>query len=162
MIARQHKPFVFKNEDAVRDIIAQYPVAASAVMPLFHMAQTECDGWLPLEAVEYIAELLGISRIQALEVAHFYTMYNTTPVGRAHIQLCRTTPCCLNGAEELKEKIKQHYGIVVGETKNNITLSEVECLGACIRSPVVQVNEIYVEDATLDKVHTVVKNVLGE
>lgn len=115
----------------------------SAVMPLLYIAQ-EQDGknWLPLTAMNKIAETLDIPPIRVYEVATFYTMYNRQPMGKYHIQLCGTTPCMVRGAQKIKQAITDHVGIKEGETSADglFTLNEVECLGACVNAPMIQVN----------------------
>jgi NADH dehydrogenase (ubiquinone) flavoprotein 2 len=111
-------------------------------MPLLQLAQEQNSNWLPLSAMNKIAELLDMPAIRVYEVATFYSMYNREPVGKYHIQLCGTTPCQLCGAEKIKSAIEKHLGIHEGETSKDglFTLSEVECLGACVNAPMIQVN----------------------
>ena len=112
-------------------------------------AQEQCGGWLPQKAMEAMAEMLGMAKIRVLEVATFYTMFNLSPVGRFHVQFCGTTPCMLRGAGALKEVLHR----VVGH-ENEVTAdgtfswTEVECLGACVNAPMVQINADYYEDLT--------------
>jgi len=124
--------------------IAKYPKGkqASAVMPLLDLAQVQSGGWIPEAAMEEIARLLDMPRIRVFEVATFYTMYNLQPKGRHHIQFCTTTPCWLGGSAEVVSACETHLGIKLGETTpdGQFTLSEVECLGACVNAPVFQLN----------------------
>ena len=146
-------PFSFTPENLKRvdTILANYPPAhkAAAVIPVLDLAQRQ-HGWLPISAMNVVAELLGLSRMRVYEVATFYTMFNRSPVGRFHIQVCTTTPCMLCDAGGIVDCIKTKLGIGVGETTKDglFTLSEVECLGACVNAPMVQINDNYYEDLT--------------
>jgi len=124
---------------------------ASAVLPLLDLAQRQHHNWVPQKAIEHIAELLGMARIRVYEVATFYSMFNLAPVGRHYIQLCGTTPCWLRGSDEVKAAIREELGIGMGESTPDGLFStiEVECLGACVNAPMVQINDDYYED--LDK-----------
>lgn len=114
----------------------------SAVIPLLYLAQEQGDNWLPLAAMNKIAETLDMPAIRVYEVASFYTMFNRTPVGKHHIQLCGTTPCMVVGAQDIKQSVMDFAGIKEGETSKDglFTLTEVECLGACVNAPMIQVN----------------------
>jgi NADH-quinone oxidoreductase subunit E len=130
--------------------IAKYPKGrqASAVMPLLDLAQRQNDGWLPRIAMDYVADLLEMSRISVYEVATFYTMYNLEPVGKFHVQICTNLPCLLRGSDKIIAVAKNHLKIGFGETSedNFFTLTEVECLGACVNAPMMQINDDYYED----------------
>jgi len=132
--------------------IAKYPDGrqASAVMPLLDLAQRQNGGWISREAMAYIADMLEMAEIRVYEVATFYTMYNLEPVGKYLVQLCRTTPCWLRGANDLLAVCKEELGVGTGETTEDglFTLIEVECLGACVNAPMVQINDDYFEDLT--------------
>ena len=149
---KQPEKFEFspENEAVIKKIIAKYPKGkqASAVMPLLDLAQRQNDNWIPMKAIEKIAELLGMARIRVLEVASFYTMYNLKPVGKYFLQVCSTTPCMLRGSDEIIRCIKDKLNISSGETSkcNKFSILEVECLGACVNAPIVQVNDNYYED----------------
>jgi NADH-quinone oxidoreductase E subunit len=144
--------FSKENEGRVQDILKRYPEGrqASAILPLFDLAQRQSGGWLPSSAIEKITEMLGLPVIRGYEVATFYTLFNLKPVGKYHLQVCGTTPCMLCGSEELKNVCKKHLKIECGETTKDglFTLNEVECLGACVKAPVVQINDDYYEDLT--------------
>jgi NADH dehydrogenase (ubiquinone) flavoprotein 2 len=133
-------------------IIAKYPEGKqqSAVMPLLDLAQRQNDNWLPIAAMEYIAKMLGMAPIRVREVATFYTMYNHAPLGKHHVQICTTTPCWLRGSEDIVHACEKKLGIKVGETTadGQFTLAEVECLGACVTAPLLQVGDHYYEDLT--------------
>jgi NADH-quinone oxidoreductase subunit E len=131
--------------------IAKYPPGRqhSAVISLLWRAQEQSGAWLPQKAIEAVADLLGMAKIRVLEVATFYTMFNLAPVGRFHVQLCGTTPCMLRGSEDLKKVCRR----VIGEVDHvsadgTFSWTEVECLGACVNAPMVQVNFDYYEDLT--------------
>jgi NADH-quinone oxidoreductase subunit E len=151
--ALQPKSFAFTAENLAwaKRQIAKYPDGrqVSAVLPLLWRAQEQAGGWLPQKAIEHVADLLGMPKIRALEVATFYTMFNLEPVGQFHVQLCGTTPCVLRGADKLiklcHEKIGEQYHVTADGT---LSWVEVECLGACVNAPVAQINFDYYEDLT--------------
>jgi NADH-quinone oxidoreductase E subunit len=140
--------------------IAKYPVGrqASAILPLLDLAQRQNNNWLPMAAIDYVASLLDIPPIRAFEVASFYTMFNLSPVGEYHIQLCGTTPCWLRGAEQIKQACKDKLGIDLGEVTRDgkFSLCEVECLGACANAPMVQINDNYYEDLTPESIEKII------
>jgi len=148
--------FNSKNLDVANKITKNYPKGKqqSAVMALLYIAQRQNDNWIPLAAMKYIAKLLKMPYIKVYEVATFYTMYNFAPVGKYHIQVCTTTPCMIRGAYDLikvcKEKISDNENELSINKKCSWT--EVECLGACINAPMMQINDDYYED--LDKINT--------
>jgi len=133
--------------------IAKYPSGRqqSAVIPILWRAQEQCGGWLPQKAIEAVAELLGMAKIRVLEVATFYTMFNLSPVGRFHVQLCGTTPCMLRGSEDLKNVCRRVIGEQDHVSADGVfSWTEVECLGACVNAPMVQINADYYEDLRPD------------
>ena len=140
--------FTPENVEWAKKQIAKYPEGrqASAIIPLFWQAQKQ-EGWLSEPAIRYVADMLSMDYIRALEVATFYTMFNLSPVGEHFVQLCGTTPCWLRGADELKEACRKHIG-PEGQVSADGKLSwlEVECLGACANAPMVQINDDYYED----------------
>lgn len=142
--------------EELRGIIAHYPEGKqkSALIPALHLAQRELGGWLSVPVMDYVASLLSITPIEVYEVATFYTMFNTKPVGRFKLEPCRTGPCALNGAEDLVAHIEASLGIKDGETTADglFTLKSTECLGACGMGPVIQVGETYHEKMTAEKV----------
>ncbi len=142
--------FTKENLKKAHAIIMKYPKQQSAVMPLLWLAQQQHNSWVPRAAMIYIAELLDMPAMKVFEIAHFYTMYNKQPVGKNLIQVCRTTPCWLRGSDQLTETCRNKLGIDVGETTIDgaFTLVEVECLGACVNAPMVQINDDYFEDLT--------------
>ena len=141
--------FSAENRAECDRIIAKYPKGrqASAVLPLLYVAQRQ-EGWVPRAAMDVIAEILDMAPIRVYEVATFYTMFNLKPVGKYHIQVCRTTPCWLRGADQMTETCKSKLGIGLKETTKDgkFSLVEVECLGACVNAPVVQINDDFYED----------------
>ncbi|MDB9743785.1 NADH-quinone oxidoreductase subunit NuoE [Pelagibacteraceae bacterium] len=148
----QPKEFLFSEENLikVKDILKKYPEKnkKSAVMPLLYLAQKQNENWIPLAAIKYIAKYLSMPYISVYEVVTFYTMYNLAPVGKHFIQVCTTTPCLIRGADKIvkicKEKISPNENEI---SKNgNCSWLEVECLGACVSAPMVQVNDNYYED----------------
>jgi len=142
--------FSVENKAKLDGIFAKYPEGrqASAVMPLLDLAQRQNDGWLPRAAMEYVAELVGLPVIRVYEVATFYTMYNLAPIGKNHLQVCTNLPCWLRGSDDVVGACKKKLGIDIGETTadGKFTLSEMECLGACVNAPMMQINDDYYED----------------
>ncbi len=159
--------FTEQNREETKKILARYPEdkKQSAVLPLMTMAQTQNGGWLSKGAIEYVAELLDMTYIQAYEVATFYSMFNLSPVGKCHLQICGTTPCWLKGAEEVKQEFLNELNVSEGQVTGDemFSVSEVECLGACVNGPVLQVNnEEYHEDLTPEKVKQVLSKLRTE
>ena len=144
-------PFEFTAENLKRidGIVANYPEGhkAAAVIPVLDLAQRQ-HGWLPISAMNKVAEVLGMPKMRVYEVATFYTMFNRSPVGKYHVQICTTTPCMLCDSDGILNVIRNKLGIQVGETTKDglFTLTEVECLGACVNAPMVQINDNYYED----------------
>ncbi len=138
-----------ENRAEADRVIAKYPAGrqASAVLPLLYIAQRQ-QGWVPRAAMDHVAEILDMAPIRVYEVATFYTMFHLQPVGKYHLQVCRTTPCWLRGADEMTETCKRKLGIGLKETTSDglFSLVEVECLGACANAPVVQINDDFYED----------------
>lgn len=145
-------PFEFNQENLKRAkaIMSIYPDGhkKAAVIPLLDLAQRQVGNWLPITAMHAVAKMLDMPRMRVYEVATFYTMFMRNPVGKHHIQICTTTPCWLRGSDEIMAAIQKKLGIKVGETTKDglFTLSEVECLGACVNAPMVQINDDYYED----------------
>ena len=155
-----------ENAEKVKEIIARYPKGRehSAIMPLLDLAQrqvgaeTQTQGWLPVPVIEYCAKAVGMPYIRALEVVSFYTMYNMAPVGRYHVQVCGTTPCMLRGSDDVLDACYKK-GLKKGQTTPDglFTLTEVECLGACVNAPMVQINDDNYEDLTFDSTTTILE-----
>ncbi len=163
--AYQPERFEFSkaSQKKAAEFIALYPKGRqqSAVMPLLDLAQRQTaedgakanpphGGWIPRAAMDHIAEILGMAPIKVYEVASFYSMYNLAPVGKNLVQVCTTTPCWLCGSDKIMKTCEDRLDIHVGETTKDgkFTLVEVECLGACVNAPMVQVNDDYYEDLT--------------
>ena len=143
--------FTAENRAWANDQIGRYPEGrqASAVIPLLWRAQEQSGGWLPQKAIEHVADILGMAKIRVLEIATFYTMFNLAPVGTYYVQLCGTTPCVLRGAEDLKQVCQRRIGEQQHVTADGkFSWIEVECLGACVNAPAVQINYDYYEDLT--------------
>ena len=161
----QPENFAFTKafQKKVDEAISLYPKGRqqSAVMPMLDLAQRQVaeegakadpvyGGWIPRAAMDTIADMLDMPAIKVYEVASFYSMYNMAPVGKYLVQLCTTTPCWLCGSDDIVKTCKDHLGIGLGETTENgqFSLMEVECLGACVNAPMVQINDDYYEDLT--------------
>lgn len=149
------------NLEAAQAIVARYPEGQqrSAVMPLLALAQRQSGGWLPKNALDYVAALLDMAPVRVYEVATFYNMYNLEPVGRHVVNVCTTTPCWLRGSSDIVTACEKRLGVACGETTpdGQFTLREVECLGACVNAPMCQIineqGEYYYEDLTPDSIH---------
>ena len=150
--------------DAANKIISNYPKdkQQSAVMALLYIAQRQNDNWIPLVAMKYIAKLLEMPYIKVYEVATFYSMYNLSPVGKYFVQVCTTTPCMIRGANKLveacKEKISQNENELSSD--KNCSWMEVECLGACVNAPMMQINDDYYEDLDKEKTLEILEKIL--
>ncbi len=150
--------FTPENLKKIGQITKKYPEGKqqSAVIAVLDIAQRQNGNWLSVDAMNAVAEILSMPYIRVYEVATFYTMFNLKPVGKNFIQICRTTPCWLRGADKLKSLCKDKLGIGKGETTADglFTLTEVECLGACVNAPMVQINDDYYEDLTPENFST--------
>ena len=152
----QPKDFKFNSENLkkVEEIFKRYPEKnkKSAVMPLLYLAQKQNDNWIPLAAMKYIANYLSIPYISVYEIATFYSMYNLAPVGKHFIQVCTTTPCLIRGADKIVKLCKEKISPNENEISKHGSCSwmEVECLGACVSAPMVQINDDYYEDLDED------------
>ena len=161
----QPEKFEF-NKDSLNianKIILNYPKGKqqSAVMALLYIAQRQNDNWIPLSAMKYIAKMLNMPYIKVYEVATFYTMYNLAPVGKYFFQVCTTTPCMLRGAYKLVDVCKKRISENESEISKNGKSSwlEVECLGACVNAPMVQINEDYFEDLDSEKLEKIIEKI---
>ena len=161
----QPKDFVFNDNSlkAVNKAISNYPKnrQQSAVMSLLYIAQEQNDNWIPLAAMKLIAKTLNMPYIKVYEVATFYTMYNLAPVGEYFFQVCTTTPCMIRGAYKLvdvcKKKISKNESEISKDGKSSWL--EVECLGACVNSPMIQINKDYFEDLDPDKLEKIIDKI---
>ena len=156
--------FTLDNLEKVKKIIKKYPDGKqqSAVMPLLYLAQKQNNNWIPLAAIKYIGKLLEVPYIKVYEVATFYTMYNLTPVGHHFIQVCTTTPCMIRGAYKLVEACKEKISRNENELSKDKSCSwmEVECLGACVNAPIIQINDDYYEDLDKEKTLKIIDQIL--
>jgi NADH-quinone oxidoreductase subunit E len=150
----------------VKDIVSHYPEGKhkSALLPVLHIAQAEFGGWLSPETMDYVAEVLKIKPIEVFEVASFYTMYNLKPVGKCVLEVCQTSSCWLNGAEDIVKYIEKKLNIKVGETTKDgmFTLKTAECLGSCGTAPMLQCGASYHENLTYDKVDKLLEKYKAE
>ena len=153
----QPSSFEFSSENKIKidEILKKYPdnKKKSAVMPLLYIAQRQNNNWIPLAAIQLIADMLETAYIKVYEVATFYTMYNLAPVGKYFVQVCTTTPCMIRGSGKVVEMCKKHISEKQGHVNKELDSSwiEVECLGACVNAPMVQINEDYYEDLNAEK-----------
>ena len=158
--------FNTKNLEIANKIISNYPKGKqkSAVMPLLYIAQNQNDNWIPLAAIKYISKVLSMPYIKVYEVATFYSMYNLSPVGKYFVQICTTTPCMIRGAYKLvevcKEKISEKEKSLSKDGK--CSWMEVECLGACVNAPMMQINEDYYEDLDKEKCEKIINQIIND
>ncbi len=156
-------PFSFSDAALTecKRLMARYPegLSKSAIIPILHIAQAENDGWLSVNAMDAVAQVLGIQHIEVYEVASFYSMYNLHPVGKHVLEVCRTTPCMVRGSDDIIAHIEKSLNIRVGGTTEDgmFTLKGVECLGSCGTAPMLQCGAKYHEDLTLEKVDTLIE-----
>ena len=163
----QNQPKFFKFSDEnlskAKKATEKYPKEkqASAVMPLLYLAQRQNENWIPLAAIKYIAEILDIPYMQVYEVATFYSMYNLSPVGKYFVQVCTTTPCMIRGAYKLIDACKEKISENENELSKDKSCSwmEVECLGACVNAPMIQINEDYFEDLDPEKLEKIIDKI---
>lgn len=159
-------PFDFTPENLKRvdGILSLYPDGhkTAAMIPLLDLAQRQY-GWLPISAMNKVAVILEIPPMRVYEVATFYTMFIRVPIGKFHIQICTTTPCWLNNSDGILDTIQKKLNIHVGETTKDklFTLTEVECLGACINAPMVQINDDYYEDLTSEDMINILEDLVA-
>ena len=162
----QPEKFEFNQDslEAAKKILSNYPEGKekSAVMSLLYIAQRQNNNWIPLSAIKYIAKFLSMPYIKVYEVATFYSMYNLSPVGNFHVQICTTTPCMIRGAYKIvdvcKKKISEKENVL--SENGNCSWTEVECLGACISAPMMQINNDYYEDLDIKQSEKIIDEVL--
>ena len=147
-----------ENELKFQEYVSRYPKIDSCMLPALWLVQ-EQEGWVSPEAMIYVADKLGKTPIQVYEVATFYTMFNLKPIGKYHIELCKTLSCKLCGSQKIKNHIKETIGIEAGQTSEDglFHLSEVECMGACGGAPMFALNGEYHEKLTIEKVDELIK-----
>jgi len=164
----QPKNFEFSKEnlDEAKKEIEKYPETkkASAVLALLYLAQKQNDNWIPLAAIKHVAEFLDMPYIKVYEVATFYSMFNLTPVGKYFVQVCTTTPCLIRGADKVVDVCKKKIAESQNELSKNKLCSwtEVECLGACVNAPMIQINQDYFEDLDKNKTEEIIQNLLED
>ena len=162
----QPELFFFSEENLKKaeNEINKYPEKrkASAVLALLYLVQDQHDNWIPLAAIKYVAKLLDMPYIKVYEVATFYSMFNLSPVGKYFIQVCTTTPCMIRGAKKITEVCKKYISQNQNELSDNKLCSwtEVECLGACVNAPMIQINKDYFEDLDETKTEDIIKKLL--
>ena len=162
----QPESFEFNSSslDTANKIIAKYPKGKqqSAVMALLYIAQRQNNNWIPLAAMKYIAKILDMPYIKVYEGATFYSMYNLSPVGKYFVQVCTTTPCMIRGANKLVEACKEKISKNESELSPDKSCSwtEVECLGACVNAPMMQINDEYYEDLNKEKTLEILDKIL--
>ncbi len=146
----------------MKEMTSHYPEGRekSALVPILHLAQDENGGWLSTEVMDRVAQFLNIAPIEVYEVATFYSQFNLEPVGKHVLEVCRTGPCCLEGAERLIDFLERKLGIKDGETTpdGQFTIKTVECLGACGYGPVMQVGDKYYEHLDEQKIEALLIN----
>ena len=156
--------FTDENLKKVENEIKKYPRErkASAVMALLYIAQNQNDNWIPLSAIKYIAKFLNVPYIKVYEVVTFYSMFNLSPVGKYFVQVCTTTPCMIRGSKKLTDVCKKYISNDLNElSKNKIcSWTEVECLGACVNAPMMQINNDYFEDLDEHSAEKIIKKIL--
>ena len=159
---------IFSEEqlNKVNSIIKRYPEGKqkSAILPILHLAQQQGGGWLDVSSMDYVASLLNIRPIEVYEVATFYSMYNTKPVGKYIFEVCQTGPCMLNGSDEIIKYIENKLSIKKGETTADglFTLKVVECLGACGYAPMMQFGKTYREHLSKEKVDSIIEECIAK
>ena len=156
--------FTLDNLEKVKKVIKKYPNGKqqSAVMALLYLVQKQNNNWIPLVAMKYIGKFLEMPYIKVYEVATFYSMYNLTPVGNYFVQVCTTTPCMIRGAYKLVEACKEKISPNENELSKDKSCSwmEVECLGACVNAPMMQINDDYYEDLDKEKTLKILDQIL--
>ena len=164
----QPKDFTFDRDNMLlaKKILKIYPknYKESSIMPLLSIAQNQNNGWLPKKAIEYVSEFLEIPEIKVLEIATFYSMYNLSPVGKFHIEVCTTSPCMLRGSDEILSFCEKKLAIQEGGISKDkmFSLSRVECLGACVNAPIIKINKNYYEDLDLNSTDKLINNLLND
>ena len=164
----QPEHFEFSKENLIKaeNEIKKYPKKrkASSVLALLYLVQTQYDNWIPLAAIKYVAKLLTMPYIRVYEIATFYSMFNLSPVGKYFVQVCTTTPCMIRGAKKIVNVCKKNISEKENELSQNKLCSwtEVECLGACVNAPMMQVNQDYFEDLNEQKTEEIIQDLLKD
>lgn len=162
------KNFVFTDENIlkVQKLIKEYPVGKeqSAILSVLRLAQEQSEGWLTKDIIKYVASFLNLAEIEVYEVASFYSMFNLKPIGKNLIEVCSTTPCWLAGSQEIMNAFENFLNVKCGETTadGNFTLRETECLGACIKAPIIQINhKNYLDNVNKEDVISIIQKLKG-
>ena len=162
----QPDTFVFSNDNLLEaeKEINKYPKGkkASAILALLNLVQKQNHNWIPLAAIKYVAKFLGVPYMQVYEVSTFYSMFNLSPVGKYFVQVCTTTPCMIRGSKKIVDVCKKYISKNQNELSENKICSwtEVECLGACVNAPMMQINKDYFEDLDEMKTEDIIKKLL--
>jgi len=155
--------FKFDNQDLkfLNSLLENYPEdkKQSAVVPSLFYAQRKAGGWLPEKAILAVSDFLDMPKIRVLEIATFYSMFNLQPSGDHFVQVCGTTPCWLRGAEKIKKACKDYIGQEREVSKDGLCWIEVECLGACVNAPMIQINDDYYEDLDYERTVKILKDI---
>ena len=161
--SNQPDSFSFNKEDndLIEKILKNYPKdrKQSAVVPSLYIAQKRAGGWLPEKAILAVSDFLDMPKIRVLEIATFYSMFNLQPSGDHFVQVCGTTPCWLRGAENIKKACKDYIGQEREVSKDGLCWIEVECLGACVNAPMIQINDDYYEDLDYESTVKILKDI---
>ena len=156
--------FEFDDQDMnyLNAIITNYPndKKQSAVVPSLFYAQRKAGGWLPEKAILAVSKLLDMPKIRVLEIATFYSMFNLQPSGKYFVQVCGTTPCWLRGADKVKQACNDYIGMQREVSEDGLCWVEVECLGACVNAPMMQINDDYYEDLDKEKTLKILDQIL--
>ena len=159
----QDTNFKFDNQDLkfLNSLLENYPKdkKQSAVVPSLFYAQRKAGGWLPEKAILAVSDFLDMPKIRVLEIATFYSMFNLQPSGDHFVQVCGTTPCWLRGAENIKKACKDYIGQEREVSKDGLSWIEVECLGACVNAPMIQINDDYYEDLDYESTVKILKDI---
>ena len=158
--------FTIENLQKAKNEIKKYPKKrkASAVLALLYLVQNQNDNWIPLAAIRYVAKILDMAYIKVYEVATFYSMFNLSPVGKYFVQVCTTTPCMIRGAKKITDVCKKYISDEQNKLSENKICSwtEVECLGACVNAPMMQINKDYFEDLNESKTEEIIQKLLKD
>ena len=158
--------FTGENLEKAKNEIKKYPKKrkASAVLALLYLVQNQNDNWIPLAAIRYVARILDMPYIKVYEVATFYSMFSLSPVGKYFVQVCTTTPCMIRGAKKITDVCKKYISDEQNKLSENKICSwtEVECLGACVNAPMMQINKDYFEDLNESKTEEIIQKLLKD
>tara|TARA_B100001057_G_C22426610_1_gene785712 strand:+ start:71 stop:706 length:636 start_codon:yes stop_codon:yes gene_type:complete len=160
---KENTVFTFSEENLqlANAELKKYPAGreGSAIISVLWIAQKQNRGWLSPGIIDYIAGFLDIPKIRVMEIATFYTMFNLSPVGGYHFQMCGTTPCMLSGSDKLKQILHEEIGEQNSVSDDNLSWVEVECLGACCNAPIIQINDDYYEDLTSTDLRNIIDDI---